>query len=93
MRLAALARRMAERAAASEALASAGRDDSAEAAESPAAARAAHAAPSPSLYGSEAYWDGRYAEASEAAVDESSRDEWCALRRAFRCNSLSLPPC
>lgn len=74
---------MAERAAASETLASAGLDSGDNAAESPAAARDA-----PSLYGSEAYWDGRYAEASEAAADESSRDEWCVLAlRLPRCDS------
>ena len=71
MRLAALARRLAERAAASEALAAEAR--ALDAGAPPDEAAAASAA-SPSLYGSVAYWDARYA----AAVDgDSSRDEWC----------------
>lgn len=71
MRLAALARRLAERAAAAEAQRGG--------AESEPAASASEA---PSLYGSAAYWDARYATAA-APVDDSSRDEWCAPRVFF----------
>ena len=71
MRLAALARRLAERAAASEALAAEARALDAGA---PPDEVAAASAASPSLYGSVAYWDVRYAAAGDG---DSSRDEWC----------------
>jgi hypothetical protein len=72
MRLAALARRLAERAAASEALAA---DARAVAADVPPD-QAAAACASPSLYGSIAYWDARYDAAAAPADEESSREEW-----------------
>ncbi len=104
MRLAALARRLAERAAASEAPDGGSSSSGSERERCDSAPRhraATAAAPSASIYASPAYWDARYAAAEAAGGDApaaaGSRDEWHATcKHAPACAYryvLTPPPC